>query len=65
MDQQVNIAIIGAGTVGLSVDKEAIKHTDKILLIDHGPLGSSCACISVYLQNYWYTQPINRQPIKS
>ena len=39
----VDVAIIGAGTAGLSAFKEASKVTDKIVLIDHGPLGTTCA----------------------
>jgi len=43
MDRKVQIAIIGAGTAGLSAYKEAKKFTDNILVIDGGPLGSTCA----------------------
>lgn len=43
MDKSVKIAIIGAGTAGLSAYKEARKYTQDILLIDKGPLGSTCA----------------------
>lgn len=39
----VDVAIIGAGTAGISAFKEASKVTDKIILIDHGPLGTTCA----------------------
>jgi len=41
----VDLAIIGAGTAGISAFKEANKITDKIRLIDHGPLGTTCARI--------------------
>ena len=37
----VDLAIIGAGTSGISAFKEAQKVTNKILLIDHGPLGTT------------------------
>lgn len=43
MTRNVKVAIIGAGTAGLSAYKEAKKHTDDIVLIDGGPLGSTCA----------------------
>lgn len=43
MEKKVRLAIIGAGTAGLSAYKEAKKYTDDILLIDGGPLGSTCA----------------------
>ena len=43
MDIIVDIAIIGAGTAGISAFKEANKTTNSIILIDHGPLGTTCA----------------------
>ncbi|MEO0983045.1 MAG: dihydrolipoyl dehydrogenase [Pseudomonadota bacterium] len=44
MDQiQVDIAIIGAGTGGMAAYREARKYTDRIALIDGGPLGTTCA----------------------
>ncbi|MFL6716876.1 MAG: FAD-dependent oxidoreductase, partial [Burkholderiaceae bacterium] len=40
---QVDVAIIGAGTAGANALKE-IKHAGKsFVLIDHGPLGTTCA----------------------
>lgn len=44
-DKSVDVAVIGAGTAGLSAFKEASKVTKNILLIDHGPLGTTCARI--------------------
>ena len=41
----VDVAIIGAGTAGISAFKEANKVSNNILLIDHGPLGTTCARI--------------------
>ena len=41
--QKVKVAIIGAGTAGLSAFKEVRKQTDSVVLIDHGPLGTTCA----------------------
>lgn len=43
MDIDVDIAIIGAGTAGLSAFREARKQTESLLLIDSGPLGTTCA----------------------
>lgn len=43
MERKVDIAIIGAGSAGLSAFKEAKKYTDKVVVIDHGPLGTTCA----------------------
>lgn len=39
----VDLAIIGAGTAGISAFKEASKVTKNVVLIDHGPLGTTCA----------------------
>lgn len=39
----VDVAIIGAGTAGLSAYHEAIKHTDNLVLIESGPMGTTCA----------------------
>ena len=38
-----DIIIIGAGTAGISAYKEAIKHTQNILIINHGPWDTTCA----------------------
>lgn len=38
-----DVAIIGAGTAGMSAYREASQHTDRIALIDGGPLGTTCA----------------------
>lgn len=43
MNKKVKVAIIGAGTAGLSAFKEARKFTDEIVMIDPGPLGTTCA----------------------
>ncbi len=41
--RNVDIAIIGAGTAGLSAYSAARKYTDSLLLIESGPLGTTCA----------------------
>lgn len=38
-----DIIIIGAGTAGISAYKEAIKHTQNILIINQGPWDTTCA----------------------
>ena len=43
MTRRVDLAIIGAGTAGLSALKEAGRHTGNTLIIDPGPLGTTCA----------------------
>src|SRR5690606_20104961 len=38
-----DLIIIGAGTAGISAYKEAIKHTQNILIINDGPWDTTCA----------------------
>ena len=40
---EVDIAIIGAGTAGMSAYREARKITDRLALIEGGALGTTCA----------------------
>ncbi len=63
MDKKVKIAIIGAGTAGLSAYKEASKYTKDILVIDKGPLGSTCARVGcmpskvlIQAANFFYSR---------
>ena len=39
----VDIAIIGAGSAGMSAYRAARKHTDSIVVIEAGPYGTTCA----------------------
>jgi len=39
----VDVAILGAGTSGMAAFREVVKHTDRVALIDGGPLGTTCA----------------------
>ncbi len=41
--RQVDVAIIGAGTAGLSARREVAKVTDNYVIIDDGILGTTCA----------------------
>lgn len=41
--QTVDIAIVGAGTAGLSAYREARKYTERIVLIEGGEGGTTCA----------------------
>ena len=43
MERQVDVAIIGAGTAGLSAMSQVRKVTNKFVLIDGGTLGTTCA----------------------
>ena len=38
-----DVAIIGVGTAGMSAYREASRYTNRIALIDGGPLGTTCA----------------------
>ena len=39
----VDVAIIGTGTAGMGAYRAAIKHTNKVLLIEGGSYGTTCA----------------------
>lgn len=41
--RSVDVAILGAGTAGLSARQQVAKVTDNYLVIDDGPLGTTCA----------------------
>lgn len=44
MDEiKVDVAIIGAGTAGLSAYRNAKKHSNRVVLIEGGPYGTTCA----------------------
>ena len=45
--RNVDVAIIGAGTAGLTAQNEVSKKTDKYVVIDPGPLGTTCARVAV------------------
>jgi dihydrolipoamide dehydrogenase len=42
MKQRVDVAVIGAGTAGLSACKEIQKTTNNFVLINHGSYGTTC-----------------------
>lgn len=42
-ERKVKVAVIGAGTAGLSALKEIKNVTDDFVIIDNGPLGTTCA----------------------
>lgn len=39
----VDVAILGAGTAGMAAYREVVKRTDRVALVDGGPLGTTCA----------------------
>ncbi|MBN2428258.1 MAG: dihydrolipoyl dehydrogenase [Deltaproteobacteria bacterium] len=43
MIKQVDVAIIGAGSAGLSALRQVKKQTGSYMIINHGPLGTTCA----------------------
>lgn len=42
-ERSVDVAIIGAGTAGLTAYKNAAEYTDSVVLIEGGPYGTTCA----------------------
>lgn len=40
---QTDVAIIGAGTAGMTALRSALAHTDRVLAIQDGPFGTTCA----------------------
>ncbi|MEP4575185.1 FAD-dependent oxidoreductase, partial [Marinobacter sp.] len=43
--RKVDVAVIGAGTAGMSAYRAARKHTDNIVLIEGGAYGTTCASV--------------------
>ncbi|HET9238386.1 MAG TPA: dihydrolipoyl dehydrogenase [Oligoflexus sp.] len=43
MQKKFDVVILGAGTAGLAALKEVKRHTKSVLMIDPGPLGTTCA----------------------
>lgn len=43
MTREVDVAIIGAGTAGLTAQEIVAQKTDNYVIIDNGPLGTTCA----------------------
>ena len=41
--RMVDVAVIGAGTAGMTAFHAARKHTDNVVLIEGGPYGTTCA----------------------
>ena len=39
----VNVAIIGAGSAGMTAYRAALAHTDSVMVIESGPYGTTCA----------------------
>jgi dihydrolipoamide dehydrogenase len=41
--REVDVAIIGAGTAGLAAYRRARDHTERLVVIEGGPGGTTCA----------------------
>ncbi|MGF1508135.1 MAG: dihydrolipoyl dehydrogenase [Myxococcota bacterium] len=41
--RSVDVAVVGAGTAGLAAYRAARAHTDRVLLLNGGPYGTTCA----------------------
>ncbi|WP_338018481.1 FAD-binding protein, partial [Halorhodospira halophila] len=44
-DLETDVAIIGAGSAGLRAYRAAAAHTDRVLLIEGGAYGTTCASV--------------------
>jgi dihydrolipoamide dehydrogenase len=42
-NQHVEVAIIGAGTAGISAYRAALAHTDRVVVVEGGAYGTTCA----------------------
>jgi dihydrolipoamide dehydrogenase len=40
---KVDVAILGAGTAGMTAYRSALAHTDRVVVIEDGPYGTTCA----------------------
>src|SRR5215468_7119782 len=40
---QVDVAVIGAGTAGMTAYRSALAHTRSVVVIEGGPYGTTCA----------------------
>lgn len=61
MQHHVDVAIVGAGSAGLSALRQVKTFTDNYLLIDPGPLGTTCARVGcmpskalIHIANAYY-----------
>ena len=43
LPSEVDVAVIGAGSAGLPAFRAAREHTDRVILIERGPHGTTCA----------------------
>jgi dihydrolipoamide dehydrogenase len=41
--REVDVAVIGAGTAGMTAYRSALAHTDNVVVIEDGPYGTTCA----------------------
>ena len=39
----IDVAIIGGGTAGMAAYEQVVRHTDRVVVIDAGPWGTTCA----------------------
>lgn len=52
--RHVHIAILGAGTAGLTALSQVRKHTDDFVIVNHGPYGTTCARVAGVLTLPFY-----------
>ena len=46
---EVDVAVIGAGSAGLPAFRAAREHTDRVILIERGPHGTTCALSLIHI----------------
>ena len=50
--RQVDVAIIGAGTAGMTAYRSALAHTRNVVVIEGGPYGTTCARVGCMLHRF-------------
>ena len=56
-----DIAIIGAGTAGLAALREARRHTERVVIINDGPYGTTCARVADAPSSLESPRPLRRR----
>lgn len=49
--RSVDVAVVGAGTAGAAAYRAAVARTPRVVLIEHGPPGTTCARVGCMPSN--------------